>query len=128
MSACAKCGQVHTRCGGHRKRDGAPCRRQPRTGAPVCLVHGGGAPQVKAAADRRVREGRARRDVETFGLPVEVDPAEALLEEVQRTAGHVAWLSEQVRGIDADDLIWGRTKTRQGRGAEGPIDVTDEAA
>jgi hypothetical protein len=24
--------------------------------------------------------------------------------------------------------VWGRTKTRQGVGAEGPIDVTDEAA
>jgi hypothetical protein len=64
----------------------------------------------------------------TYGLPVDIDPAEALLQEVQRTAGHVAWLAEQVKAVDPEALIWGRTKTRKGRAADGPVDVTDEAA
>jgi len=49
----------------------------------------------------------ARRAVATYGLPREVDPAVALLEEVHRTAGHVAWLQEKVREFDEDDLVWG---------------------
>ncbi|MFI7125976.1 hypothetical protein ACIBQ1_09800 [Nonomuraea sp. NPDC050153] len=31
----------------------------------------------------------------------------ALLEEVHRTAGHVAWLQQKVSETEADDLVWG---------------------
>ena len=71
---------------------------------------------------------KARRAVATYGLPVDIDPAEALLQEVHHTAGHVAWLREQVAAISPEALVWGRTKTRQGRGPDGPVDVTDEGA
>jgi hypothetical protein len=49
----------------------------------------------------------ARRAVATYGLPREVDPGTALLEEVHRTAGHVAWLHEKVQEVDEADLVWG---------------------
>jgi hypothetical protein len=49
----------------------------------------------------------ARQAVATYGLPREVGPAEALLEEVHRTAGHVAWLQQKVREIEEGDLVWG---------------------
>lgn len=120
---------MEAKCDARKRQSAGTCRHEAgwgtdHPGEGPCKLHGGSTWSHRRAAQK----SQARRDVETFGLPVEVDPAEALLEEVQRTAGHVAWLSEQVRGIDPDDLIWGRTKTRQGRGAEGPIDVTDEAA
>lgn len=40
-------------CTAHRT-DGAPCKGQALTGAKVCRVHGGSAPQVVAAAKRRI--------------------------------------------------------------------------
>jgi len=94
----------------------------------VCQIHGGSAPQVKAAGERRLREEQARRAVATYGLPADIDPADALLAECHRTAGHVAWLRGMIADLDPDSLIWGETGRRYGHGPEGPIDVTDESA
>lgn len=38
---------------------------------------------------------------------MDVGPADALLQEVQRTAGHVAWLAHIIAGLESDDLVWG---------------------
>ncbi len=54
----------------------------------------------------------ARQAVVTYGLPVDVSPTEALLEEVRWTAGHVAWLRGVVQSIDRDALTWGVTKKK----------------
>lgn len=88
-------------------RRGEQCGRAPAKGALVCRLHGGAAPQVKAAAERRVAHAAAMEAVQAFGLPEVVDPNAALLAEVHRTAGHVAWLADLVANIehdlDADD-------------------------
>ena len=42
------------KCSAHRHSDGKPCQRPAARGATVCPVHGGSAPQVKAAAKRRL--------------------------------------------------------------------------
>ena len=52
----------------------------------------------------------AKRSVATFGLPEDIDPAQALLDEVQRTAGHVRWLGAVVAGLKQDDLVWGKAE------------------
>jgi hypothetical protein len=44
----------------------------------------------------------ASKEVERYGLPVEVDPHTALIEELERTAGHVAWLRLKVDEIAED--------------------------
>lgn len=65
-----------------------------------CKLHGGTTPaQVK-----HVNGQKAAAAVVTFGLPVDVDPQTALLEEVHRTAGHVAWLGQKVAELDEADL------------------------
>lgn len=72
-------------------------------GSGACKLHGGNAPSgVKAA-----QEERARAAVATLGAPVDVGPADALLQEVQRTAGHVAWLGKVVAQMEAGELVWG---------------------
>lgn len=43
--------------------------------------------------------------METYGLPVDVAPMEALLEELRRTAGHVAWLGSVVQALEAGDVV-----------------------
>ncbi|GLY32092.1 hypothetical protein Kisp02_54570 [Kineosporia sp. NBRC 101731] len=85
-------------------------------------------PNHKVAA----RKEKARRAVLEFGLELDISPAEALLQEVRRSAGVVAWLGEQIHQVVGEDpasLIWGtKSETRQtGRTAEGPVDTTTTA-
>jgi hypothetical protein len=74
-------------------------------GGTVCAKHGGKAPQVLAAAKRRREQERAERAVKVYGLPRIVDPHTALIEELHRTAGHVAWLALRLQDGAEDDLI-----------------------
>lgn len=119
------------RCRGT-NRAGGPCGRPPIKGGTVCTSHGGGAGQVRAAAARRVAEAEAAREMEramvTLGLPVDIDPAKALLDEIHWSAGHVAWLRSKVQDMQAADLVWGRTQTDNGVGPQGPVDMTTEKA
>lgn len=51
----------------------------------------------------------------TYGVPIEIDPADALLNEVQRTYGHVWYLLAKVQEQDPDALVWGlATETDKG--------------
>jgi hypothetical protein len=47
----------------------------------------------------------AKQAVAVYGLPRDVDPHVALLEELHRTAGHVDWLSRRIAAFErADEL------------------------
>lgn len=90
-----------------------------------CKLHGGNTRNHQANAQMET----ARRAVVTYGLPREVAPDVALLEEVHRTAGHVAWLGEVVAGLEQGDVTWGQTEeTRKGSGEFPGTDVTEKAA
>jgi hypothetical protein len=92
-------------------------------------MHGGGAPQVRAAAERRLAAEEARLAVVTYGLPRDIDPADALLEEVCRTAGHVAWLEQRVRELSPEEIVWGRAEEVEKGSSEFPgTDTTQRAA
>lgn len=91
------------RCTAKSKTTGGRCRSRAVPGASVCVVHGGKAPQVQAAAARELERQRAEATVRTYGSPVTVDPHTALLEELHRTAGHVAWLGELVAQLHHED-------------------------
>ena len=111
-------------CTATAKSTGLRCQRRPMLGSKVCMVHGGKAGQVKAAAARRLAEQAAQQAVRTLGLPVDISPTEALLEEVRWTAGHVAWLRSRVQELESGDLSWGTTKVKTGGDDEG---TTQEA-
>ena len=110
---CPRCGQPHTRCAAHNNR-GGPCGRPPAKGQHVCLKHGAGTAAAKAAAQVRLQQRAAQKALETFGLPVVIDPHTALLDELHRTAGAVAWLGAIVADLDQDDVTWGRTRDKTG--------------
>jgi len=110
---CTRCGEPHDRCAGH-NRAGRPCRQQRQPGQRVCHLHGGRSPQAIAAADERLRLAEAQRALEAFGVPVVVDPHTALLQELHRTAGAVAWLGAQVQGLETEELVWGVTREKTG--------------
>lgn len=127
--SCERCGQPHVRCSGHRK-DGQPCGQPPMADQAVCRKHGGKAPQNLAAAERRRAERQALVAAEAFGLPREVDPHTALLEELHRTAGAVQWLGAIVADLEQDGIVWGRVKETHGTQLERGTDngVTKAAA
>lgn len=131
---CEKCGQAHVNrngdanaCVGHKRaEDGTltPCRNFPRRGATVCAYHGANTPQARAAAEARLAEQEATKQVKTLGLALDITPTDALLQEVQWTAGHVQWLREKVQEIDEHELVWGKTRVKEGGEDRG---VTEEA-
>lgn len=85
-----------------------------------CKLHGGSTKDHKKAAQK----DRAKKARDTFGLPVEIDPAVALLQEVWRTQGHVMWLGAVVQQLRKKDVAWGITKRKTGGEDHG---VTEEA-
>lgn len=97
------------KCHGH-KTNGDPCPNWAMNGQLVCHAHGGRAAKAKAKATERISEQKALRAVETYGLPLDVSPGDALLDEVRYTAGHVAWLRERVRELEDRALVWGKTE------------------
>lgn len=98
---CPTCQQPHERCTAH-NRQGTPCRRWPIHGGWVCGMHGGKAPHVKQAAEKRVIEAEAAAAVAKFGLLRDIAPADALLEEVQRAANMVDYYAQAIRRADPD--------------------------
>lgn len=95
-----------------RKADGSGyCKRPPGWGTPSpghgrCKRHGGSTP----LAQRGAQIAEAAKQVEKYGLSIEVDPHTALIEELERTAGHVAWLRIKVdevanRGNGDSELV-----------------------
>ncbi|WP_230119691.1 hypothetical protein [Arthrobacter sp. Bi83] len=66
--------------------------------------------------------------VRTLGLPIDVDPGKALLDEIHWTAGHVAWLRDKVQELEDEELVWGKTQHDDGVGPQGIVDVTTEKA
>lgn len=97
------------KCSG-RRTNGEECRKPPMKGQRVCATHGGSSPQARAAAERRLQAAQAQQAVQTFGLAREVDPRDALLEEVYRTAGAVDWLTTKVRELQSADIVWGKAE------------------
>lgn len=122
--------QGHDRCNA-RRRDGTggTCRRPAGWGTPhpghgPCKLHGGNTRNHLVAAQAE----QARQAVATYGLPRDIDPAAALLEEVHRTAGHVAWLSDRIAELDEDALAWGPTEVAEKTATEFPGTDTKETA
>jgi len=115
------------RCGAKARSTGKPCT-QPVPDGTRCRFHGGAAPQVKAAAQRRKQLAAAQEAVSKLNLRREVDPHVALLDEVYRAAGVVAWLDDKVRALDEGDMVWGVTEEVEKTAGEFPGTDTTRAA
>lgn len=85
-------------------------------------MHGGKTPAVVAKAEERLQARQASLAAEAFGLPREVDPHTALLEELHRTAGAVQWLGAIVADLEHKDVVWGRIREQRGTATEDGAD------
>lgn len=84
-----------------------------------------------AAAHTTIQRNETRRKAVLYGLPQDVTPTEALLQELARTQGHVLWLAGKVADIvDEKDLLWGKIEqtTRSGDDEEHNWDETKYSA
>lgn len=92
------------RCTATSKRSGERCRRAAIVGGTVCKVHGGGAPQVAAAAVRRSAEADARATLAAL-VPDDVEPTEDVLGAIAQLCGELVTAREaaasMVRRLDA---------------------------
>jgi len=119
---CRTCGHRHERpnqpgiptCSSHRKGTDpkAPCLAHPERGARACSKHGGATKRSKAAALRARNEEDARNAAHRHAVDRRLDPADALLEEIARTAGLVDWLRTRVEDLDPEAIITGRLSTK----------------
>lgn len=96
----AKSRQGQDLCGA-KKRNGEPCGAPAGSGTDhlgigCCKHHGGSTPNHVKSANVE----KANRAAETFGLPREIDPHTALIEELHRTAGIVAWYGQQIAALE----------------------------
>lgn len=94
-----------TRCNAALRKRGTLCKQPAgwgtdHVGLGRCKRHGGASPSYLPELQRLA----AIQAVETYGIPVKTDPQTALEEELDRTAGHVAWLRIQVGDLEEDGL------------------------
>jgi hypothetical protein len=100
MGSCDKCGHTHvTKKGGPacraHKRSGQPCTNPPMTGQAVCRMHGGSAPQARAAAEQRVQRAELAKTIGELADACDVastDPVDQLQEALEVCVRMVAAL------------------------------------
>ena len=110
------------RCTAHSKA-GKPCRYPVVPGTKVCRFHGGNAPQVREAGQRRLAMEEAR-EWATLNGRVNIEPAQALLELVSMKAAEVAYWERRIRDLSEDEYAWGVTKHEEGIDRGDRVDVT----
>jgi hypothetical protein len=118
------------RCTSKAKQSGQRCKLPPCTGLDKCATHCGlSKAERKKRAEEFLANQQARKAVVTYGLPRDISPTEALLEEVRYSAGHVAWLREKVRELEGGQLIWGVTEQVEKSATEfAGVDTTSAAS
>jgi len=118
-------------CGAKKRGKDEACGSSPVPGGVRCGRHGGNSPKAKTAAEARIAEQELNHAIGTLGITdkyPDVDPAQALLQEIRISHAHVQWLRERVAEIEPNELVWGITKTEAGIGAQGPVDMTVQEA
>lgn len=96
-----------------RRRDGKPCSRWAISGSTVCASHGGRAPQVKAAAHRRIVEADALATLAYQGIKPIGDPIEELGKLASETSAMKDALAARVNALDSPTYdFMGQSKIR----------------
>ena len=95
---------------GAKTRSGKPCRQYPVQGATRCRMHGGLAPQVQAAARRRVLETRIAGELQRRGWAPITDPVQAYAD----LAGEAWAFKELLRDKLAELRDWTATNMLTG--------------
>ena len=89
-----------------RNRDGDPCRNYAMHGSAVCHAHGGRAPQVRQAAEKRLAAQAAQAELARLSLTAapDIDPADALLRSIAASYSMCQHLRAIVESFPDDSL------------------------
>jgi hypothetical protein len=86
-----------------------------------CKNHGGATRNhVKKALRARMVD-----EMTLYGIPIDTTPEQGLLDEINRCAGHVAWLQDKVQSLTETDLVWGMDSAKSLMSAETPDDLLE---
>lgn len=104
---------VRKKCGMLAVATNKPCTNWAVRGGTACWQHTGIPGRDRKAgldaAHKEIQKHETNRKAVLYGLPQDVTPSEALLQELARTQGHVLWLAGKVADIaDEKDLTWGK--------------------
>ena len=102
----------HQLCGA-RKKNGELCRKfagegTEHLGVGKCKYHGGNTPTHRTHAVKEL----AKRQAVEFGVPLPVEPTDALLSMVHLSAGHLSWLKEELAAIEDKTSFTGQVLMR----------------
>ena len=105
------------RCGAKSRQHGGPCKLRAGHGTDhpgfgLCRMHGGNvaAHKKRAAELEMIDMGRV------MGMPIDVDPVQALLNVIRMTAGEVEYATLMVAGLSPDQAV--ETFTEEQSGSE----------
>jgi hypothetical protein len=118
---------VAIRCTAKSKTTGRQCGRPIVPGATVCRYHGGAAPQVKAAAERRLADAAAVSALDRLGIEIDTTPEDALLKTIKVAAGMVVFYQWQVQQLDPSKVM-SVTRIEDREGFQAGRAVTRESA
>lgn len=110
------------RCTARSKRTGNPCQLPPVAGANVCRWHGGAAPQVQAAARRRLQQATDALAAKLLGIALDDGAPEhvrlAAIRDALDRGGVTAKAAVEVE-VDVVDAPWKGLFTHVARDARG---------
>lgn len=111
---------------GAKTRKGTPCRHEAgwdtqHLGVGKCKLHGG----AEAHAQVNGMVLLARREQQVMGIPLSIEPQDAILECIRITAGEVAYASERIAALDADQAV-GPVMTQMARTGENALEEARE--
>ena len=108
---CDRLNLKRTKCTG-RRTNGEQCGAYAQPGRETCWYHGGaGQPNATMTGSARVVTAKGML---LYGAPIhDISPVQHLMDELARTAGHVAWLQEQIAVSDPTNFV--KSMWMQGR-------------
>lgn len=100
-------------CGAKKKKGGTCGQRAGAAtnhpGVGKCWLHGGASPQAELSGQLVI----ARREATVMGVPLPIEPSEAILQCIAIAAGEVRYAAEQVDKLTLDDAVGRVVKTTE---------------
>ncbi len=91
---------------GARTKKGTPCEQvaghgTSHVGVGCCKLHGGASPQAEVSGQVVL----ARREAAVMGVPLDIEPHNAILECIRISAGEVQYASERIAELDPSEAV-----------------------
>lgn len=119
-------------CRAETKQRGTPCEKPAgwgtsHVGIGRCRLHGGASPNAEMAGQVWL----ARREAMVMGVPIDIEPHNAILECIRIAAGEVHYATERIADIHPDDAVGKLTTVltrpmKEEKGAEDPDRLVEE--